>query len=118
MIDTGSYLPHGYSTTRTKALQTALRAARDQFHRKWGILADSPIEVNEKRLSESTGLQVVDYFLWALQRLYEKGEERFVRYIWPSVRLVYDLDDKRRNKYGEYYNQNNPLSLEALTGGK
>ncbi len=107
-----------YSTTRTKALQTALQAARDQFHRKWGILADSPIEVNEKRLSESTGLQVVDHFLWALQRLYEKGEERFLRYIWPSVRLVYDLDDKRRNKYGEYYNQNNPLSLGALTGGK
>ncbi len=107
-----------YNTTRTKALQTALQAARDQFQRKWGILSDSPIEVNEKGLAESTGLQVVDYFLWALQRLYEKGEERFLRYIWPSVRLVYDLDDKRRNKYGEYYNQNNPLSLGALKGGK
>ena len=31
------------------------------------------------------GLQAADYFLWALQRLYERREERYVTLLWPAV---------------------------------
>ncbi len=27
-----------------------------------------------------------------------------------SVRLIHDVDDTRQNRYGEYYNQRNPLT--------
>lgn len=50
-------------------------------------------------------LQATDYFLWALQRFYEKGEDRYLSYLWPLFRLVRDLDDTRRHPYGEYYTQ-------------
>jgi hypothetical protein len=56
----------------------------------------------------------VDYFLWALQRLYERREERFFLLLAPQYRLVMDLDDNRRRPYGEWYSDYNPLSLEKI----
>jgi len=62
------------------------------------------------------GLQAVDYFLWALQRFYELGEERYVRYLWDAFRLVHDIDDTRQAGYGEYYTQKKPLTKAAIQG--
>ena len=47
-------------------------------------------------------LQVADYFLWALQRLYEKKEERYWEFVWSKVSLVHDIEDVKKNEYGEY----------------
>jgi hypothetical protein len=41
-------------------------------------------------------LQATDYFLWALQRLFEREEERYWEYVWPSVAVVHDIDDVSR----------------------
>lgn len=103
-----------WTSTRTEALRKALQDARDGFSSQWGVKTDSTIEVIEKSLIQSVGLQATDYFLWALQRYYEKKEERFLTYIWPSVSLIQDIDDRRRNVYGEYYSQSNPLTLNVL----
>jgi len=70
-------------------------------------------------------LQAVDYFTWALQRLYEKKEDRYLSYLQDSIHLVIDIDDKRRHlvididdkrstKYGVYYSQKKPLNKVAL----
>ncbi|MCX6036580.1 MAG: hypothetical protein NTW99_01550, partial [Chloroflexi bacterium] len=64
--------------------------------------------------AECASLQAADYFLWALQRFYERREDRFLDFIWPAVRLVHDLDDTRQNAYGVYYTQKKPLTLAAL----
>ncbi|MBL7141195.1 MAG: DUF3800 domain-containing protein, partial [Planctomycetes bacterium] len=78
---------------RTRALQEALDQARRNFESKHGILGTAPIQVRAESPYRSAGLQAADYFLWALQRLYERGEERFLRYVWPSVGLVHNIDD-------------------------
>jgi hypothetical protein len=53
--------------------------------------------------------------LWALQRLLERGEDRYFKYLAPAFRLVIDRDDTRQQGYGEYYTaSSNPLSLEKL----
>ena len=52
------------------------------------------------------------YFLWALQRLYERGEDRYWKYVAAKVSLVHDVDDMRENEYGTYYTKKNPLTLE------
>lgn len=63
---------------------------------------------------EHAGLQAVDYFVWALQRLYERGEERYLLYLWDAFRLVHDIDDMREAGYGTYYTQKKPLTAAAL----
>ena len=63
---------------------------------------------------EHAGLQAVDYFVWALQRLYERDEERYLLYLSDAFRLVHDIDDMREAGYGAYYTQKKPLTAAAL----
>ena len=72
------------------------------FDRKGNIVSTAPIHVIPSTPPESPGLQVADYFLWALQRLYERREDRYVEYLWGAFRMVHDIDDTRAAKYGVY----------------
>ena len=55
----------------------------------------------------------MDYFLWALQRFYERGEDRYLNLIWPKTAVVHDMDDTRDAKCGVFYTQSKPLTLDA-----
>ena len=72
------------------------------------------INVYPNTPGECASLQVVDYFLWSLQRFYELREDRYLDLLWPSYRLVHDLDDTRKARYGRYYTQKKPLTIAAL----
>jgi hypothetical protein len=99
---------------RTKALLEALQAARNRFSQRWGIVSEAPIHVFPTAPPRCPGLQAADYFLWALQRLYERHEERFVTLLWPLVSLVHDVDDTHEARYGVYYTKKKPLTLAAI----
>ncbi len=43
---------------------------------------------------EAAGLQVVDYYLWAVQRARERGENRFFRALESQYESIMDLDPK------------------------
>ena len=98
---------------RTNALREALLAAQERFCLQWDRQPASTFTVTARRSWQSAGLQAVDYFLWALQRVYERGEDRYVRFIWPSVGLVHDVDDRGTAKYGTYYNKARPLTAAS-----
>jgi hypothetical protein len=95
---------------RTAALKAALETARSNFRYTWNIQGSGPIDVFPMAAKQSAGLQAVDYFPWALQRLYERGEGRYWEYVWSSVSLVHDVDDTSQNPYGEYFTQKSPLT--------
>jgi hypothetical protein len=99
---------------RTAALSAALTAARNHFQARWGIISEGPIQIFASKPVEVSALQAADYFLWALQRLYERGEDRYVAYLWPAFKLVHDIDDTRVAGYGVYYSQKKPLTTTAL----
>jgi hypothetical protein len=99
---------------RTRALLEALEMARNRFSQRSGIISEAPIHVFPASPARSPGLQAADYFLWALQRLYERREERFVTLLWPLVSLVHDVDDTREARYGVYYTKKKPLTLAAI----
>ncbi len=60
------------------------------------------------------GLQAVDYYLWALQRFYERGEERFLDLIWLQVGEIHDLDKLENGRRGIFYTKQKPLNLAAF----
>ena len=101
-------------TDRTRALLVALDRPRESFFRRWGIQGTAPINVIPASPVDAPCLQAADYFLWALQRLYERREDRYLNYLWPAFRLVYDVDDTREAKYGCFYTQKKPLKIAAL----
>jgi hypothetical protein len=106
------------SRERSKALADALGDARRNFARKWGILGEGRIAVRVATPPRCVALQAVDYFLWALQRCYERREDRYIRYLWSKVRRIHDLDDRREKSYGVYYSQRNPLEVGKLPDAK
>ena len=78
--------------------------------------------VLSKHTWDHAGLQACDYFLWALQRFYERGEERFLTAMWPQFIEVIDLDlpgPKERGKpqkSGSTFNEKHPLNLANRAG--
>ncbi len=102
------------SSDRTQALKAALETARRRFERKWDIHTDAAIQIHAVPATSSACVQAADYFLWAIQRCYERREDRYMDYVWSRCRLVWDVDDRRKNKYGVYYNQKTPLHIENL----
>jgi len=103
------------TSDRTIAFKQALENARQNFRRTWGIEGNAPIEVVASQPSIEPCLQAADYFLWALQRLFEKNESRYLDFIWPKVSLIHDIDDVANHEYGEYYTQRNPLNRDAIS---
>lgn len=102
------------NSDRTAALKKALEDARQRFAHQWGKNSTAPMQVVASNPPETVSLQATDYFVWALQRLFETGEDRFVEYLWPSFRLVQDIDDTRAAGYGVYYTRSNPLNSTVL----
>lgn len=103
---------------REEALEQAINQAQKNFEAKWKISSNSSILIEPAYPSQVAGLQVVDYYLWALQWLYEREEDQFFRPLAQRYRLIMDLDDKRNKGYGEWYSDRNPLTLEKLRGAR
>lgn len=102
-------------SSRQVALQDALVEAQKRFEKKWGKGIERPIKVETAVPSDSAGLQVVDYYLWALQRMFERREDRFYSMLADQYRLIIDLDDRRKRKTGAWYSaRNNAFSLEKM----
>ena len=99
---------------RTESLSLALETTRREFAAKRGILAEAKIEVVPTSPFHEPALQVVDYFLWALQRTFERHEDRFLQLLWPQFSLVLDADDTRAKGYGSYYTKQKPLDGSGL----
>jgi len=70
------------------------------------VYADQPVQ--------SAGLQVADYYLWVVQRLFERREDRFFNLLADDFDLIMDLDDRRNHQTGEWYSQANPISLQKI----
>jgi len=99
---------------RKEALAQAIQRAKHNFGARWGKFPDKPTKVISAFPSDHAGLQVIDYYLWAVQRIYEMGEERFFAAVADDYRLIMDLDDTRQKAYGEWYSSSNPLTLEKI----
>jgi len=99
---------------RKEALEQAIAKAKRNYAPRWGQFLDKPTLIRSGFPSEYAGLQMVDYYLWAVQRLYEAGEDRFFRLLAQDYRLIMDLDDTRRKPYGEWYSDVNPLTLDKI----
>jgi hypothetical protein len=95
-------------------LEQAILKAKQNFARKWGTFHDKPTVVHSGFPAEHAGLQVVDYYLWAVQRLFEVGEDRFFGAVERDFRLIMDIDDTRQKPYGAWYSDRNPLTVEKI----
>lgn len=58
-------------------------------------------------------LNVSDYFCWAVQNVFEKGELRYYNYLKEKISVVIDLyDSEKFAGWKNYYGPKNPLTAE------
>ncbi len=107
---------HRTNSTENESLQEAIHKACDNLYRTHGIRSNSEIKIRCYRPDQKYGLQIIDYCLWALQRLYVKHEDVYFDLIKEKFKFIIDVDDKKNNPYGEYYNLRNRLTLEKIRG--
>lgn len=100
---------------RTEAFKHGLQQAKTKFRDKWDVESAAPIEVVASTPTRVVCLQAVDYFLWALQRCYERGERRYIDLLWDKVGLIVDRDDTRKSGAGAYYKRREPLPDDVRT---
>lgn len=94
---------------RTHAFRSAIERAEERFERDFGSRRSDAIDIVASTPPQSAGLQAVDYFLWALQRHYERDESRYVELVWDKVVEIDDMDAVADGRKGVVYNKNRPL---------
>ncbi len=101
---------------RTDAFSLAIKLAEKDFERGFGFTRKAETHIRCSTPKEDTCLQAADYFLWALQRHYERGESRYIKSLWAQVGEIHDQDAQHGRRRGVYYNRNNP-PWESGEGG-
>lgn len=94
---------------RTHAFKSAIERAEHRFETEYGVRRSAKVTITPSTPADSASLQAVDYFLWALQRFYERKEQRYVELIWSKVIEVHDLDGIEDGRKGVVYNKKRPL---------
>lgn len=102
------------TSNRNNAYMKALEQARRNFARKTGIIGESIIKLDSQSSFSDPCLQVIDYLLWPIYRLYEKQESRYFDYMVDKYSLIKDIDDTRKHATGEYYNRRQRITLEKI----
>lgn len=103
----------GNSTKHTN-LNLALAKATQRYKSSSGIeekpvLANVVFEVNYPTAEPL--LNVADYFCWAVQRVFEKGETRYYDHVKDKISVVIDLYDQKNYKdWNNYNGPKNPLT--------
>ena len=107
---------------RTKAFMEAIAHEDKALESDMGLKRLAPLEVICGQPKDHVGLQAVDYYLWALQRFYERGEVRYLQYVWPQTLEIIDVDAPRQRQRGKppsefvVFNKEHPLTLESRAG--
>ena len=102
------------NSTNVHNLNLALMKAQKRFT----LLnpADTPtanVQFNIKKFKDEPLLSVVDYFCWAVQRVFEQGETRFYDYVSDRIISVVDLYNKKSGTNAALvYDVSNPLTEE------
>ena len=96
--------------TRNDALRDSLNKAEDFFEAKFGFKRDHELHVEAKGSREDECLQACDYFMWALQRHFERDESGFIEMLWSKVGEVVDLDLEHDGRRGKIYGPKKPIA--------
>jgi hypothetical protein len=100
------------SSTRMQNLQDAALKAKQTYEKIHpGNEYNVKMNFNVQPYTNEPLLSVADYGLWAIQRLFEKGETRFYDSIMPKVRFVEDIYDPINKRFKTHcYGPKNPLT--------
>lgn len=101
------------SSTGNNNLENALLQAHERHQKRKGTDYTADIKFNVQKYSSEPVLAVTDYALWAVQRVFEKGETRFYDVLKDRLPTIIDLYDISKYKnWQNYYGPRRPLTKD------
>lgn len=108
------YFAYRGKTFTNHSLELSLKSTKEDFINAYNITSDSSFKVICAKPYNHPELQIIDYCLWALQRMYELREDVYFNVIKDKFSFTLDVDDKSNNPSGEHYYRKNPISLAKI----
>jgi len=101
-------------STKNNNLIFALEKSINRFAKtKPDISHTTNVVFNIQNQTSEPLLNIADYFCWAIQRVFEKGEARYYNYLEDKISLVIDIYDSSRYEGNmHYYKGKNLLTAE------
>ena len=101
------------NVVRQDNMQEAINDAIAAFKNKWSKENTNNIRIIIQKSSEEPLLWAVDYVLWTIQRVYEKGEFRYYNYMKDKISFVYDILDNKKYP-NNFYTKKNILEAKKI----
>lgn len=98
---------------RNTALYKAILSAQNNLEVS-GLRVTSKISVSSDYSNNDACLQLIDYYLWAVHRLYNHKEARYITMLKGNINVILDMDDTRNNPGGELYTRHNQIDLKKI----
>lgn len=96
-------------------MKEAIKKSAEKFQYKWGKENKNNIRIFVQQSSHLPLLQVTDYILWAVYRVYEMNDFRYYDFIKEKIKLIHDIFDSETNPfYGAFYTVKNPLAKKRV----
>lgn len=105
------------NVVRQDTMQEAVNEVIDASFKKSNIENTSEIRIFIQQSSNEPMLQLADYVLWTIQRVYERGEYRYYNFLKDHIEFVHDIFDTRVPqdiKKGVIYTPENPLEAKKI----
>ena len=102
------------SRARQKPLTDAVKKAAEAFSDQYGTGSAARVSVHCQSPTGEPCLQAIDYFLWAVQRMFTKQEDRFYKTLEDQIEFVWDLYDTPKYP-NNIYTSKNPLELKKFS---
>jgi hypothetical protein len=100
-------------STKNHNLELALAKAKQRFeNKKSDAVITTNVVFNITYPTTEPLLNIADYFCWAVQRVFERGEMRFYDFLKDKISTVIDLHDVENYEgFKNYYGPKNPLTV-------
>jgi hypothetical protein len=85
-------------SSRIASLGAAIERAKSRYEQHNGATVEKPITVEAAYPTQYAGLQAMDYYLWALQRKYERAEGRFFEMARAKYEAIVEVEERSCGK--------------------
>jgi uncharacterized protein DUF3800 len=99
---------------REHNMRDALEKAKVSFNEKWNKESNSDMKIFIQEPSQIVPLQIIDYIIWTIYRVYTKNEMRYYNFIQEKIKIVVDIFDGKKYP-NNFYNRKNPLDVKKIS---
>lgn len=99
---------------RQAPLEEAIQTAVNVFEQKWEMKNNASIQIFPQSPAGEPCLQIADYMNCAVQRAFQKGDDRYIQFLQQKIAFLCDMYDFDRYPKN-FYSKKNPFDINKIS---